>query len=211
VPSQTEHCGTTMPYVDEGQNAVALLILIWEHYKSPVSVKWKTTWIGQLRCGLCSKLVRWNYEAIFKITTTDSAQKIDNCNAANNFNVAEANTWMWRQQKQKLINANFTWRSCSDCKYGHFHKTKQETAESVNLEGKAVVVITWEAIKHNVRKLAISHNFTEYQFKATTGCWCVGVMGCNGLFLCRTSLWHNCPADFEGKLISFSSVSLGLT
>jgi transposase-like protein len=49
--------------------------------------------------------IRRSYDAKFKVTVINYAEKKNNCSAARKFGVAEVNLRRWREQKQKLQNA----------------------------------------------------------------------------------------------------------
>lgn len=117
---------------------------------------------------------------------------MNNCNTATKFSIVESNIWGWRQQKQKLINANTTQKSFSGPKNGNFQATKQWTVEFVyphkKLEG-------WS----HVKQLNIKHGNCQIinhvaSVQGQLGLTCV--IERNRFSLCRTSLCQKLPADF---------------
>jgi len=58
----------------------------------------------------------------FKLMAIIYAKKTNNYKAARKFNVVEAKVQRWKEQKQKLINANSTQKSFSGPKHGHFQE-----------------------------------------------------------------------------------------
>jgi len=69
--------------------------------------------------------IKQSYDAIFNLTVIIYDKKMNNCNTAKKVSIVESNTWGWRQQKQKMKNANSTQKSFSGPKNGHFQASEQ--------------------------------------------------------------------------------------
>jgi hypothetical protein len=153
--------------------------------------------------------IRRSYDAKFKVTVINYAEKTNNCSAARKLGVAEANVRRWREQKQKLRNAKCIQKSFQGPKHGGFQELEKKVVEFVCLKRKTGVPITRETIKYKARELCKSH-ITQHHFKASSG-WCVRIMRRNGFSLRRrTSLCHRLAADFEEKLDVFQRHEIGL-
>jgi hypothetical protein len=62
-------------------------------------------------------------------------KKTNNCNAAAKLIVAEAEIQRWRQQNEKLLNVNSTWKSFSSPKYECSQQSERGIVEFVCLWG----------------------------------------------------------------------------
>lgn len=93
---------------EKPEHAVAVLVLICECSKpfvTPLKCHTKYRRGRQVWCAF----QMGSGEVMTQIHMNgDQLRWKNNCNAARKFNVAKADKWRWRQQRQKLINANST-------------------------------------------------------------------------------------------------------
>lgn len=66
--------------------------------------------------------IRQSYDVTFKLMTIIDAKTTNNYKAARKLCVAEAKVQRWKEQKQKLTNANSIQKSFSGPKHGHFQE-----------------------------------------------------------------------------------------
>jgi transposase-like protein len=96
------------------------------------------------------------------------AENMNNCEVGRRFGVLDANIKRWRQQKEKMTNANSTQTHSSGLKNGHLQELEQEIIKYVHLKGETGVLFTCEMIKYKAQKLSQSH-VMWHQFHATMG------------------------------------------
>lgn len=75
------------------------------------------------------------------------AENMNNSEEGRRFGALDANIKRWRQQKEKMTNANSTQTRSSGLKTGHLQELEQEITEYVHLKGETGVSFPCEVIK----------------------------------------------------------------
>jgi hypothetical protein len=78
---------------------------------------------------------------------------MNNCVAGRKFDVTEVNVRRWRQMKEKLRNANSSWKSFSGPKTGRLHDLEQHAIQYVRENRNEGFPITREVIRTKVLEL----------------------------------------------------------
>lgn len=85
------------------------------------------------------------------------AANMNNCKVRRRFGASDANIKRWRQQKEKMTNANSTQTHSSGLQKGHLQELEQEINEYVQLKGETGVSLPCDVIKYEAQKLSKSH------------------------------------------------------
>ena len=136
------------------------------------------------------------------------SRKETNYNAARKFSVAEANVWRWKEQKQKVINANSTRKSCSCPQHGCYQELEKEIVEFLHLRRK---LECWLCAKQKIKCRNLpDHTSCCYIERAAGVSACVWHWGTGLIFVEELCFSRNCQQTLRRSLLLSSDMWLYL-
>ena len=150
---------------------------------------------------------RRNYEARFKLTVVDFAEKSNNSAAGRQFGVSEKLVRDWRKLQAKIKQLPKT--KCADrglkC---HWPELEEQLVKWIDENRLSGFVVTRNEIMLKARSLAKKNKIVGFTGSIS---WCSRFMKRNGFVLrMKTKISQKLPADLEDKITNFQSFVIKL-